>query len=194
MWLIAGLGNPGSQYRNTVHNLGFMVTTKLAQRHGLSFKASRLARAEVAEGSIQNEPVQLVMPTTYMNLSGEAVGPIARFYKMHPHHVLAISDDTALPWGRVRIRDGGSHGGHNGLRSLIDHLGTDRYPRVRIGCAPEGWPGTLKDYVLAQLRGEALQLADHMAEIAADAVEEIISKGTQKAMNRFNSYDARKTD
>ncbi|CAN5213908.1 aminoacyl-tRNA hydrolase [soil metagenome] len=190
MWIIAGLGNPGARYQGTPHNLGFAVALKLAERHGLRWKSSNLAQAEMADGAIAGVDVKLVMPTTYMNLSGEAVGPIMRYYKVNPAHVLAVSDDVAIPWGRLRLRDGGSHGGHNGLRSMIDHLGTDRFPRLRVGCEAEGWPGALKDYVLCQLRGDALELAMHMVEICADAAEEALKNGVHKAQNKYNAYDA----
>ncbi len=194
MWLIVGLGNPGSRYQNTPHNLGFEVVSLLAKRHGLSWSASRLVKAEVAEGTIKEQKVALMMPTTYMNLSGEAAGPFGRYYKIHPQHTLAVSDDVALPWGRVRFRAGGSHGGHNGLRNLILHLGTDQFPRLRLGCEPDGWQGDLVSYVLAKLGGEPLELARHMAEISADALEEMLVHGIQKAQNRYNAYDAFKTD
>jgi PTH1 family peptidyl-tRNA hydrolase len=194
MWLIVGLGNPGSQYEETPHNLGFMTARLLASRHRLSWKSSPQFKGEIADGQIGDTPIKLLMPTTYMNLSGESAGPLARYYKINPARVLPISDDVALPWGRLRLRDGGSHGGHNGLRNLIVHLGTDRFPRIRIGCAPEGWRGELRDYVLAKLRGEALDLANHMAEVAADAVETAVKVGTAKAQNRYNSYDALKSD
>lgn len=194
MWIVAGLGNPGNQYKSTPHNLGFSVVLKLAERHGMQWKSSNLLRGEVADGQIAGTDVRLIMPTTYMNLSGEAVGPFMRYYKVNPAHVLAVTDDVAIPWGKIRLRDGGSHGGHNGLRSMITHLSTDRFPRLRVGCAPEGWPGSLKDYVLCQLRADALELAIHMTEISADAVEEVLRNGIQKAQNKYNSYDALKTE
>lgn len=189
MWIIAGLGNPGARFEATPHNLGFDVVRLLAERNNWSWKLSNRVKAEVCEGEIGNTAVRLVMPLTYMNLSGEAVGPLASYYKVPNHQVLAISDDTELPWGRLRLRAKGSHGGHNGLRSLIQHLGNDGFPRVRIGCQPENWRGDLAAYVLAKLRGDALDLSEHMAEIATDAVETILSRGLDKAMTQFNGYD-----
>ncbi len=194
MWLIAGLGNPGSRYAETPHNMGFDAVGVLARRHKMVFGASRICSAEVATGEIAGNPVALIMPTTFMNLSGEAIVPFARYYKIPVEHVLAISDDVAIPWGRLRLREGGSHGGHNGLRNMILHFGGDRFPRLRIGCEPENWKGDLAAYVLAKLRGEALELARHMAEISADAIEELLARGIGKAMTRYNGYDAMKAD
>ncbi len=190
MWIIAGLGNPGPRYAQTAHNFGFEVCRLLAERHGLVFGSSRLTRGHVAEGHFAGQKVFLLLPTTYMNLSGEAVAPLARYYRIDPEHVLAICDDVAIPWGRVRLRGGGSHGGHNGLRSIIQHLGTDGFPRLRIGCKPENWRGDLAAYVLAPLRGEALDLARHMTDVAADAVEYVLREGVPAAQNVYNGYDA----
>lgn len=192
MWLIVGLGNPGSRYQNTPHNLGFDVVGLLATRHGMAWSASRQAEAEVATGTIAGREVALMMPTTFMNLSGEAVGAYMRYYKINPMHVMAISDDVALPWGRLRMRNSGTHGGHNGLRNMILHLGTDAFPRLRIGCGPENWRGALRDYVLAKLTGDALELARHMVQISADAVEAVLKEGLDRAQTRFNGYDAMK--
>jgi len=194
MWIIAGLGNPGSRYEETAHNLGFDVARLLARRHGMRWTASNRAKAEIARGQIAGEDVMLAMPTTFMNVSGEALGPLARYYKIPESNVLVVSDDVALPWGKVRLRSGGSAGGHNGLKSIIRHLGTDKFPRVRIGCEPEDWKGDLAAYVLAKLRGDALDLARHMAEIGADAVEDVVKRGIVKAQNEFNGYDALKTE
>lgn len=192
MWLLAGLGNPGSRYEDTPHNLGFEVVMLLARRHGLRWGPSRQARAEVATGEIAGTPVALMMPTTYMNLSGEAVVPFAKYYKIDAENILTVTDDVALPWGKVRMRVKGSHGGHNGLRNIIALLGTDAFPRLRIGCEPVGWQGDLASYVLAKLRGDARELATHMTEIAADAVEKSLKVGFEKAQGQFNGYDALK--
>lgn len=190
MWLIAGLGNPGSRYDNTPHNLGFEVVAELARRHKLNFAASKIAQAYVAEGLINEEKVALMMPTTFMNLSGEAVNAYRQYYKINPLRTLVISDDVAIPWGKIRVRGSGTHGGHNGLRNIIQHFGTDQFPRIRVGCEPDGWQGTLVAYVLAKLGGEALELAKHMTGIAADAVEMVIAKGVDKTQNKYNGYDA----
>lgn len=190
MWLIAGLGNPGPRYAQTAHNFGFEVCRLLAERHGMLLTAARQARGHVAEGFVAGEKVLFLLPSTYMNLSGEAVAPLARYYKVDTERVLAVCDDVAIPWGRLRLREGGSHGGHNGLRNIILHLGTDQFPRLRIGCAPENWKGDLAAYVLAPLRGEVLDLARHMVDVAADAVERAIKDGVPEAQNVYNGYDA----
>lgn len=192
MWIVVGLGNPGSRYEGTPHNLGFEVVRLLARRHGLKFSASRIVRAEAAIGDIAGHRVGLLMPITYMNISGEATRPFAEYYKVPAAQVLPISDDITIPWGKIRVRPGGSHGGHNGLRSLIQHHATDQFPRIRIGCAPENWRGTLADYVLSKLGGDAAQLAQHMVEIGADVVEGILRDGVETTQNKFNGYDAMK--
>jgi PTH1 family peptidyl-tRNA hydrolase len=193
-WLIAGLGNPGSRYDNTPHNLGFEVAVLLAKRHGLRWSASKKARAEVADGRIGSARVLLAMPTTYMNLSGEAVGALASYYGIDAARIITITDDVALPYGKLRLREKGSHGGHNGLRSIIAHLGTDGFPRLRIGCLPDHPVADLAAFVLAPARGDRRELSTHMVEIAADAVEEVLAKGLGAAMNRYNAYDARLKD
>lgn len=189
MWLIAGLGNPGARYEGTAHNLGFDAARVLAARHGMRFNACKKVRAEEATGQILGEKAAILLPTTYMNLSGEAVYPYAQYYKIPPANIIAITDDVNLPWGRLRIRPEGSHGGHNGLRNIIHFCG-QKFPRIRIGCEPEGWQGDLAAYVLAKLAGNARELADHMAEIAADACETIVQKGVSKAQNEWNGYSA----
>lgn len=194
MWLIVGLGNPGSRYDETPHNFGFEIVRTLADRHRLRWSSSRQARAEVAKGEIAGEEVALMMPTTFMNLSGEAVSPFARYYKVPSQKILVVSDEVQLPWGRLRMRTSGSHGGHNGLRNIILHLGTNEFPRLRVGCEPVNWRGDLAAFVLAKLKGEALGLAQHMVEISTDAAEDVIKRGVQKSQATFNGYDALKEE
>ena len=131
-WLVVGLGNPGAKYESTRHNMGFLVADKLAQNEKLKFNKLRF-KAWTATWEVGGEKVLLMKPQTYMNLSGEAVGQAARFYKIPADHVLVISDDISLPAGKLRIRAGGSAGGHNGLKNIIQHLGTDRFPRIKVG-------------------------------------------------------------
>ena len=185
-WLVVGLGNPGDKYENTRHNVGFMVADELAERQKvpvqrLKFKA--LTNLETMSG----EKVLLMKPVTYMNLSGEAVGQAADFYKIPPDHVLVISDDTALAPGRLRIRKGGSAGGHNGLKNIIQHLGPVQVPRVRVGVGEKPHPDyDLADWVLGKFVGEDKKTMDQAVKRAADAVECLIQNGPDKAMNRFN--------
>jgi len=185
-WLIVGLGNPGEQYENTRHNVGFLVADELGKRG--NFPIQRLKhRALTNTATIGGQGALVMKPATYMNLSGEAVGEAARFYKLPPDHVLVISDDVDLPLGKLRIRTGGSAGGHNGLKSIIQHLGTDQFPRLKVGVGGKPHPDyDMADWVLSRLQGEDKKVMDEAVKQAADAVECLLRDGPQKAMNRFN--------
>ena len=185
-WLIVGLGNPGEQYENTRHNVGFLVADELGERG--SFPIQRLKFKALTNTAVIGGQGALVMkPTTYMNLSGEAVGEAARFYKIPPGRVLVISDDVDLPLGKLRIRTGGSAGGHNGLKSVIQHLGADQFPRMKVGVGGKPHPDyDMADWVLGKLQGEDKRVMDEAVKRAADAVECFLKDGPQKAMNRFN--------
>ena len=153
-WLVVGLGNPGAKYESTRHNMGFLVADKLAQNEKLKFNKLRF-KAWTATWEVGGEKVLLMKPQTYMNLSGEAVGQAARFYKIPADHVLVISDDIALPAGKLRIRAGGSAGGHNGLKNIIQHLGTDRFPRIKVGVgSPQQAEHDIADWVTGKPMGE----------------------------------------
>ena len=185
-WLIVGLGNPGGQYDNTRHNAGFAVADELARRGGFAIQRVKF-KALTAAAEIGGQGALVMKPTTYMNLSGEAVGEAARFYKLSPDHVLVISDDVDLPLGKLRLRTGGSAGGHNGLKSIIQHLGTDQFPRLKVGVGGKPHPDyDLADWVLGKLTGEDKRLFDETVKRAADAVECLLRDGADKAMNRFN--------
>ena len=185
-WLIVGLGNTGSRYEYTRHNVGFMVADELGEREDIPIQRLRY-HALTNTAVIGGQGVLLMKPTTYMNLSGEAVGEAARFYKLDPGHVLVISDDVDLPLGKLRIRTGGSAGGHNGLKSIIQHLGTDQFPRLKVGVGGKPHPDhDMADWVLSKLRGEDLRVMEEAVGRAADAVECYLRDGPQKAMNRFN--------
>ena len=185
-WLIVGLGNPGSRYEYTRHNVGFMVADELGEREDIPIQRLRY-HALTNTAVIGGQGVLLMKPTTYMNLSGEAVGEAARFYKLDPGHVLVISDDVDLPLGKLRIRTGGSAGGHNGLKSIIQHLGTDQFPRLKVGVGGKPHPDhDMADWVLSKLRGEDLKVMEEAVGRAADGVECYLRDGPQKAMNRFN--------
>ena len=185
-WLIVGLGNPGEQYENTRHNVGFLVADELGERG--SFPIQRLKfKALTAQAEVGGQGALVMKPTTYMNLSGEAVGEAARFYKIPPGRVLVISDDVDLPLGKLRIRTGGSAGGHNGLKSVIQHLGADQFPRLKVGVGGKPHPDyDMADWVLGKLQGEDKRVMDGAVKRAADAVECFLKDGPQKAMNRFN--------
>ena len=185
-WLVVGLGNPGDQYENTRRNAGFRVVDELADRG--DFPVQRLKfHALTNTAVIGGQGVLVMKPVTYMNLSGEAVGEAARFYKLPPDHVLVISDDVDLPLGKLRLRKGGSAGGHNGLKSIIQHLGTAQFPRLKVGVGGKPHPDyDMADWVLGKLQGEDKKAMDEAARRAAQAVECLLSQGMDKAMNQYN--------
>ena len=185
-WLIVGLGNPGGQYDNTRHNAGFAVADELARRGGFAIQRVKF-KALTAAAVVGGQGALVMKPTTYVNLSGEAVGEAARFYKLAPDRVLVISDDVDLPLGKLRLRKSGSAGGHNGLKSVIQHLGSDQFPRLKEGVGGKPHPDyDLADWVLGKLTGEDKKAMDESVKRAADAVECFLKDGPQKAMNQFN--------
>ncbi len=186
MKLVVGLGNPGPKYAHTRHNVGFRVVDLLAKRHGVSFSPNRW-QAMTARCQVDEVPCLLVKPMTYMNLSGEAVGPLARFYKVPPEAILLVYDDMDLPLGTLRMRPKGSPGGHKGVASVIQHLGTTEIPRLRIGIGRP--PGGMDPaaYVLAPFSEEEEAIIAGVVENAADAVECWLTKGLEAAMNWVNA-------
>ena len=185
-WLVVFLGNPGPRYECTRHNAGFMAGDALAKKLGVNISRLRF-KALTAECEINGERVLLMKPQTFMNLSGEAVGEAARFYKLPPEHVLVVSDEVSLPLGKLRVRQKGSAGGHNGLKSIIAALGSDGFPRVRIGVgAPPHPEYDMADWVLSVFRNQDLEDMQSAAQRAAEAVITYISDGPERAMNRFN--------
>ena len=185
-WLVVGLGNPGAEYENSRHNVGFLVVDALADR--LDVPVQRLKfRALTNTVTLAGAKVLLMKPVTYMNLSGESVGEAAKFYKVPPERVLVISDEVALDPGRLRVRKSGSAGGHNGLKNIIAHLGTDQFPRIRLGVGQKPHPDyDMADWVLGKFQGEDKKAVDEAVKKAAQAVECLIQDGPDKAMNRFN--------
>ena len=185
-WLAVFLGNPGPKYECTRHNAGFMAGDALAKKLGVSINKLRF-KALTASAEIGGEKVLLMKPQTFMNLSGEAVGEAARFYKVPPEHVIVVSDEISLPLGKLRVRPKGSAGGHNGLKSIIAHLGSDAFPRVRLGVGAPPHPDyDMADWVLSVFRNQDLEDMLAAADRAGEAVISYITDGPERAMNRFN--------
>ena len=185
-WLLVGLGNPGDKYDNTRHNVGFAAIDQLAEELRVPVQKLKY-RALTQTVELGGAKVLLMKPITYMNLSGEAVGEAARFFKIPADHVLVLSDDVSLPVGKLRIRKGGSAGGHNGLKSIIQHLGTDQFPRVKIGVGEKPHPDyDMADWVLGKFTGEDLKAITQAIQRAGKAAECYIQHGPDKAMNKFN--------
>ena len=186
MKIIIGLGNPGAKYAGSRHNMGFRVITELADRHHISVSTSR-HKGLLGSGVIAGEKVLLVMPQTYMNNSGECARPVADYYRVPLEDVLIVYDDIALDVGQIRVRAKGSAGGHNGMKSLIAHLGSSDFPRVRVGVGEKPPRMDLADYVLGHFPEAELPLIREAVSTAADAVETWISDGVETAMNRYNA-------
>ena len=185
--LVAGLGNPGTEYAQTRHNLGFMLVDKLAAEAGLSVKR-RECQSLIGSGLIEAEPVKLVKPQTYMNLSGEAVSCLTSKYEIEAaKSLIVISDDLALPFGAIRLRQRGSAGGHNGLKSIIASLGTNEFMRLRIGIQPDHPLSDSRKFVLSEFSREEKRALDEILERSAQAVRSVIGDGIAKAMSLFNS-------
>lgn len=183
-WMIVGLGNPGPEYRGTRHNVGFDVIDLLAERHQIRLdKAKHNARYGI--GHIGDSVVLLVKPLTYMNLSGRAVAPLAKDHKLEPSRILVITDDKDIALGRNRLKPKGSAGGHNGHKSLIASLGTEEYPRLKIGIGA-AQPGQLVDHVLGGFRNEERDIIRLALARAADGVETLVQDGLERALNRVN--------
>lgn len=186
-WMIVFLGNPGTKYEGTRHNAGWIVGDVVAGRCGV--KIQRLKnRALTARCTLGGQETLLVKPQTFMNSSGEAVRPLADFYKIPAERILVVSDEIALPPGRMRLRAGGSAGGHNGLKSIISCLGTDKFPRLRIGVGSPTHPDyEMIDWVLGYFSAEDEKLICDTAGRAADAIECFLSQGIDRAMSLYNT-------
>lgn len=186
-WLLVGLGNPGLEYENTRHNMGFLAIDHLARERNTPVrKLSHHALTATVE--LGGKKTLLMKPQTYMNRSGQAVGEAARFYKIPPERVIVLVDDIALPLGGLRLRAKGSAGGHNGLKDIIAHLGTEQFPRIRIGVGGKPHPDyDLADWVLAPMKGEDWNAAQKACARAIQAAECLIAEGIDKAGQTFNS-------
>ena len=185
-WIIAGLGNPGDRYVMTRHNVGFRVTERLEDRLGLRCSRARF-HAMVGQGSHAGQQILLMRPQTFLNLSGEAVAEAAQFYKVPPERCLIIFDDISLPPGRLRIRRDGSAGGHNGIKSIIAQLGSQAFPRVKVGVGDKPHPDyDLADWVLSTFSAQEQKLLEPALDRAAGAALEIVAHGVEQAANEYN--------
>ena len=185
-WMIVGLGNPGSEYERTRHNVGFRAVELLAGKAGVKIDRAK-CRAFVRQCELAGQKVLLVKPQTYMNSSGEAVSLAAQYYKIPPERILVLSDDVSLDVGRVRVRGDGSAGGHNGLKSIIQHLGTQSFPRVKIGVGAKPHPDyDLADWVLSSFTPDEEKALSPAIEHAAEAALEFITHGLQSAASKYN--------
>lgn len=193
-WLIVGLGNPGKQYEKTRHNIGFMVIDALSRQHQIIGKGETRFNAIVGTGNIAGHPVVLVQPTTFMNLSGEAVSKLLHFYKIPPERCVVIYDEAALPYGKLRLRADGSSAGHNGIKSIIQCLGgNDKFLRIRLGIGhPNDEQNNQKPmhhHVLSRFSDDEDKYLPKIVDAASDAVSDILHVGLQLSMGKFNGMD-----
>lgn len=185
MFLIVGLGNPGKEYDGTRHNIGFETIDYLSKKYNIDVNRTKF-KGTFGEGFINNKKVVLLKPSTYMNLSGESIREAINFYKLENEEVLVIYDDISLEVGKIRIREKGSAGGHNGIKSIISNMSTDVFPRIKIGV---GQPkGDLVSHVLGKFSQEEINDLNEVIEVSSEAVEIIVKDGTKEAMNKLNGF------
>lgn len=190
MFLIVGLGNPEAKYDGTRHNIGFHAIDYIANKYNIDVNRIKF-KGMCGEGFINGNKVILLKPKTYMNLSGESIREVVDFYKIHNEEIVVIYDDISLDVGRLRIREKGSAGGHNGIKSIIAHLSTDIFPRIKIGV---GQPkGDLVSHVLGKFTKEENEVLNESVEATALAIEEILKSDVKTSMNKFNGFKAEKT-
>ncbi|MDF2512234.1 MAG: pth [Herbinix sp.] len=185
MYIIVGLGNPTDKYQATRHNIGWDAITRISDDYGISLDMKK-HKAICGKGMIAGERVVLAQPITYMNLSGESVRELMDFYKVSPEEVIVIYDDISLEVGQLRLRTKGSAGGHNGIKSIISHMGTDEFPRIKVGVGdkPKGWD--LADYVLSRFGENEQETMREALKDTSDAVKSILTNGIDAAMNQYN--------
>ena len=187
MFLIVGLGNPGKEYDGTRHNIGFAAVDYIADKYNIELNRRKF-KGVFGEGFINGKKVILLKPTTYMNLSGESIREVINFYKISNEEVIVIYDDISLEVGRLRIREKGSHDGHNGIKSIIANLGTDVFPRVKIGVgAPKG---NLVSHVLGKFSEDEIEILRETIKASSEAVSIIVNTDTKEAMNKLNGFNA----
>ena len=192
MYVIAGLGNPGKKYENTRHNMGFIAIDQLAEKHNIKVDKLKF-KALVGEGRIADQKVLLVKPQTYMNLSGESIREVMNFYKLEPENLIVIYDDIDIEAGTLRIRKFGSAGTHNGMKSVVYQLQSDRFPRIRLGIGSQK-KGDLVNFVIGGFSKEEVPVLEEAVQHAVLAAECIIEDGIDKAMNQYNTKKRSKKD
>ena len=186
MLLIVGLGNPGKQYEQTRHNIGFDVIDYMANKYNIDVNREKF-KGICGEGFIENKKVILLKPLTYMNLSGESIRELANFYKLEDDEIIVVYDDISLDIGRLRIREKGSAGGHNGIKSIIQNLGGDKFPRVKVGV---GQPkDNLVNHVLGKFSKEDREHIEKVIPVVSDAIVEIVKNDAKESMNKFNGVN-----
>lgn len=191
MYLIVGLGNPGEEYRGTRHNVGFDAIDIISKKYNIELNRVKF-KGVYGEGFIDGKKVMLLKPTTYMNLSGESIGEVANFYKIPHEDIVVIYDDISLDIGKLRVRAKGSAGGHNGIKSLINCLGGDIFPRVKVGVgAPKG---NLVSHVLGKFTPEEREVLNKALEASSEAAITIVMKDINEAMNKFNGFNVDDTE
>lgn len=191
MKVIIGLGNPGDKYQNTRHNIGFVITGELAERFGISAKNESKFSALVGKGNIKGHSILIVQPLTYMNLSGESISKVLNWYKLTYEDILVVYDDIALDMGRIRYRPSGSDGGHNGIKSIIQHLGgNSKFDRLKVGIGPDPGGAVRKDFVLGKFTPAEKELLQKVVDASIQSIEVWLDSGLSEASNRFNGFDA----
>ena len=185
MYIIVGLGNPENEYSNTRHNMGFDTINKIAKQYNIEISKTNF-KGQYGTGTIENEKVILLKPQTYMNLSGESVKEILKFYKLSTDNLIIIYDDIDIEAGIIKLRKTGGPGTHNGMKSVINEIQTEKFPRVRIGIGRPEYKSDLINYVIGKIPEQEIQVLDKSTTLAKDAVIEIIKNGIDKAMNKFN--------
>ncbi len=186
--LIAGLGNPGTQYEATRHNVGFWFLNELARSKGVPFKHERKFHGEVAKVNLEGQDIWLIKPLTYMNRSGQAVASLANFYKIPPENILVVHDELDIATGLIRLKKGGGHGGHNGLRDMIAQLGDKGFMRLRLGIDHPGHSSDVSHYVLSKPKPEDARLMEYAIDEVLRQLHLIIPGEMEKAMNHLHSY------
>lgn len=187
MKIIVGLGNPGEKYALTRHNIGFMLLDDFAKHEQWEFRSKPELKSWIAEGPWKEEKLLLVKPATYMNLSGEAVSKVLHFYKKNPADLIFVYDDLALPLGKIRIRPAGSAGGHNGIKSILEHLKTENFLRLRMGIGPLPLQISQADFVLGRFTSQEAQELPKMIDLGSDALQFLLSgNAVEAAMSKYN--------